>query len=214
MRSMSMGRCWGAIAVGLWLAGPLAAWAQSEPPAIATTSPDAANGVPRGYLGAIVDDREDRGRGVRIEKIIPGGPAEKAGLRNGDLITGLGGIRVRQMSDFAAIVEEVAPGTTLTFELLRGEKREKIDVAFGARSTAKEKPETPLGLRAPLDMRAPGSSVPPPKPQPPKALSASPKAAATPTDDRSRIEMLERRLEQLERRIEALERALSRQPGK
>ncbi len=217
MRSMTRSHGWGAIVMSVWLAGPLVAWAQNEPEAGARRgSPDPAEGpspaagTERGYLGAVVDDREDRGRGVRIERIVPGGPAEKAGLGKGDLITGVGGIRVRQITDFAGILEQVVPGSKLTFEVLRDGKRETIDVVFGVRPSPR-KPEPAAGdLRAPLDLRAPGSAAAPPMPQPPKAIPSA-KTLQASSDDRARLEMLERRLEQLDRRIEQLERAVSKQ---
>jgi len=179
----------------------------------------------RGYLGAVVDDRKDRGRGVRVERIIPGGPADRAGLRVGDLVTGLGGIRVRQMSDFAAIVEQVAPGNSLTFELLRGENREKIDVVFGPRTGGK-KPAPAASPKTPEGNRRPGAPVPrPPAPSPEMApgagtgkLPLEPPAAPNPRggakDDSSRIQLLERRMELLERRLEELERAIKAQQAK
>jgi membrane-associated protease RseP (regulator of RpoE activity) len=207
---------WAAIALGFWLAGAAVAWAQPEPkapPGSASEvgkaeSPAPAEGPPRAYLGAVVDDFRDRGRGVRIERVMPGGPAEKAGLRKGDLVTGLGGIRVRQMADFAAILEQVAPGSSLTFEVLRAENRLKIDVVFGSRS-GMEKMEPP-----PLTLPVPEGTPPPPAARPPRSLSAPPTAVIAPIDDRSRIELLERRIEQLERRIEQLERAVSRQQAR
>jgi membrane-associated protease RseP (regulator of RpoE activity) len=183
--------------------------------------PEAA--TDRGYLGAVVDDRKDRGRGVRVERVIPGGPAEKAGLRVGDLITGLGGVRVRQMADFAAIVEQVVPGNSLTFEILRGENREKIDVTFGPRLLGK-KPGTAVLPKSPEMGAFPG----PPVPRPPLAAAEAgagtekipleppgpPSLAPSPRDNANRIELLYRRIEQLERRIEELERALKTRPAK
>jgi hypothetical protein len=173
----------------------------------------------RGYLGAVVDDRKDRGRGVRVQRLIPGGPAEKAGLKAGDLITGLGGIRVRQMSDFASIAEQTNPGESLTFEIIRGESREKLDVVFGPRAAGRKAGQpTPAQMpeKAPPHgtPRAPSlavgtaaaPAVPAAEPPPPTNPSAAPK------DDRSRVEVLERRMEQLERRLEALERALRKEP--
>ncbi len=73
----------------------------------------------RGHLGVTVDDVDDRGRGVRILRVQPGSPAEKAGLRAQDLITGLGGVRVRQLRDAAMILKQVPPGGALTVEVLR-----------------------------------------------------------------------------------------------
>jgi membrane-associated protease RseP (regulator of RpoE activity) len=206
---------WAAIALGFWLAGAAVAWAQPEPkapPGSASEvgkaeSPAPAEGPPRAYLGAVVDDFRDRGRGVRIERVMPGGPAEKAGLRKGDLVTGLGGIRVRQMADFAAILEQVAPGSSLTFEVLRAENRLKIDVVFGSRSGKERERMQPPTLVLP----APDGAPAPPEAKPPRTPNPPPTATVRPIDDHARIEMLERRVEQLERRIEQLERAISRQ---
>lgn len=229
MRSMTKSQGWGAILMTMWFSVPLTAWAQSEPkppplpappkteapsaaagPSARRGPPDPAAGPERGYLGAVVDDREDRGRGVRIEQVIPGGPAEIARLRKGDLITGVGGIRVRQIADFAGVLDQVIPGNTLTFEVLRGETREKVDVVFGVRPGQQKPGPASADPRAPLDLRGPGSSAAPPLPQPPKSAPGL-KAPGGAGDDRARLEMLERRLEQLERRIEQLERMVSKQ---
>ena len=196
-----------------------------EKPAIPgkTEKPAAEAAADRGYLGAVADDRKDRGRGVRVERIIAGGPAEKAGLRVGDLVTGLGGIRVRQMSDFAAIVEQAAPGNSLTFEILRGDSRERLDVTFGPRAGAKKAaaaaaPKTAESKRPP-DAPAPRPPEPSPEPgpgperptlEPPAAPNARPAAKS----DAARMELLERRLEALERRLEQLERAIKAQQAK
>ena len=216
MRNMRKAWSWSVIVFGLCFAVPRVGSAQGEhqlppPPSAGAKAEESplTEGGERGYLGAVVDDREDRGRGVRIERLIPGGPAEKAGLRKGDLVTGVAGIRVRQIADFAGILEPVVPGSRLTFEVLRGEKREKIDVVFGTRA-GKTKPEPAVpDLRAPLNLQAPQSTAPASKPQPP--ASQPPMAEPAPSDDRARLEMLERRLEKLERRIEQLERMISKQ---
>jgi len=72
-----------------------------------------------GYLGLVADDQKDRGRGVRILEVRPGGPAEKAGLKPGDLITGLAGMRLRQMSDMGVILQHVPAGGSVLIEVLR-----------------------------------------------------------------------------------------------
>jgi C-terminal processing protease CtpA/Prc len=127
---MTRSRGWGAIVMSVWFTGALGAWAQNEPGIPPLPAPPKAEGpspavsTERGYLGAVVDDRDDRGRGVRIVRTIPGGPAEKAGLSKGDLITGVGGLRVRQIAEFAGALEQVVPGNSLTFEVLRGVQRQ------------------------------------------------------------------------------------------
>jgi membrane-associated protease RseP (regulator of RpoE activity) len=179
--------------------------ATARPKAEKQPAEPAAANVPgeRGYLGALTDDREDRGRGVRVLRVTPGSPADQAGLKSGDLITGLGGVRVREMEDFAAIMEDVTAGMTLTFEILRGQERPKVDVTFGSRPPAKGAP----AVSAPsAPEREPPGVPPPPEPKAtvaPKAIELEPA-----TDDRARIRALEQKVRTLEARIEQLERAL------
>lgn len=232
MRNVTHLLCWAAIAVGLWLTEPPAARAQDDaqvpPPAKAAETPPPAMKAPAGadpeakppgaaapdaepaYLGAVIDDREDRGRGVRIERIIVGGPADKAGLRKGDLITGLGGLRIRQMADFAGILEQLAPGSKLTFEVLRGVSREKIDVVFGSR-LGKPVAEAAADLRSPMDLRPPGGLITPAKPQAGKAAAVLGRTPPSAGESQAQVDALRRRIEQLERRVAELERLVSRQ---
>jgi C-terminal processing protease CtpA/Prc len=165
----------------------------------------------RGYLGAVTDDREDRGRGVRILRVIPNTAAQKAGLKVGDLITGVGGIRVRQLSDFAAIVEQAAVGDSLTFETLRGQERLKLDVTFTQRPAGRKA----VDLAAKPNVSTPDEMSPslvdiaepvPPPPAPSEDLKANP-------SDGVSLESLQRRIEALERRIENLERLRTPPPA-
>lgn len=177
-------------------AAPAAQPAASPVPAAPATLPPGAGqatarpaGREPGYAGIMVDDREDRGRGVRILKVNAGGPGEKAGLQAQDLITGLGGVRVRQLSDMIMILEQVPPGGTLEFEVVRGSETRKLDVKFGRRAAADGTGARPSG-----DQAQPAPATAPP--------------AGAKEDEPSRVEAMERRIEQLEQRIRALERAL------
>ena len=108
--------------------------ADNRPPATSPqpqTRPRGGNAA-AGYLGAVIDDHQDRGRGVRILQVQPGGPADKAGLRRQDLITGLGGIRVRQLSDVSDILDAFGPGQGVEFEVLRDGQRQRVRVVLGA----------------------------------------------------------------------------------
>jgi hypothetical protein len=121
-----------------------------------------------GYLGAIADDKKDRGRGVRVLEVRPDGPAAKAGLKPNDLIVSAAGIRVRQMSDLADVLALFPAGSTLGLEILRGERQQLMKVTLGrhpgAKPPAGEGPEAlppPPGTEQPLGAgptpAAPGS---------------------------------------------------------
>jgi hypothetical protein len=188
------------------------------PPARPTAARPA---VERGYLGARLSDEKDRGRGVRVIRLVAGGPAERAGLRLDDLITSMGGVRIRQMPDAVAILEQVPAGGTLNIEVLRSEKRQKLTVVFGQAPSERSpgrggpavladppalNPVRPSGPEMPLPPPAPGQVNPPL--QQPDGIGPPSILGGGPLTDRERIEMLQRRVSELEKRVEQLEQAL------
>ena len=161
----------------------------------------------RPYLGAVADDKTDRGRGVRVLTVRPGGPAEQAGLRPQDLITGAASTRVRQMSDLTAVLELFSPGDKVPLELIRDGQPQRVDVTLGRFPGAAETTPAPPGA-IPSTPAVPGPgtfiTVPADGPNPPPGA-----LIAAPTSDSARIEQLLRRIEQLEQRVQELEKAVS-----
>jgi len=88
----------------------------------------------RGRIGVIVDTHADTTRdkvGARIEAVTPGGPAEKAGLKSGDVITrfngtALGGVAAEDDHDsgpgmkLIELARGLDPGDTVKVEYRRG----------------------------------------------------------------------------------------------
>jgi serine protease Do len=74
--------------------------------------------------------------GVRIEDVEEGSPAEKAGLRAGDVVVEFDGERVRSARQFARLVQETPEGRTVKATVVRGGSRQAIDVTpeAGARA--------------------------------------------------------------------------------
>lgn len=158
----------------------------------------------RPYLGAVADDKTDRGRGVRVLTVRPGGPADRSGLRPQDLITGAATARVRQMSDLTAVLEMFAPGDRVTIEVIRDGQPLKVDVTLGRFPGTMEPGRPALPETNPVPV--PGARTAPP----PEGLNLPPGAAtAGPMSDSARIEQLQRRIEQLEMRVQELEKTLS-----
>jgi len=165
--------------------------------------PAAKTGSQPGYLGVVADDKQDRGRGVRVLDVRPGGPAEKGGLRKGDLITGAAGVRVRQMSDLADILAMFRAGDPLECDVLRGVQQVKVKIALGRRAPPAGAPEA---VPPPPPVQAPTAPTPPPATGP---KLPAPNAVVPPPTTASQIEQLQRRVEQLERRVAELEKALA-----
>jgi membrane-associated protease RseP (regulator of RpoE activity) len=84
----------------------------------------------RGYLGIRPADLSDDERkasgvknGVKVEDVVAGGPAEKAGLKKGDVIVAVDGRAVDSPLEVPAIVQAAGAGSTLVIEYVRGKEK-------------------------------------------------------------------------------------------
>jgi S1-C subfamily serine protease len=89
--------------------------------------------VDRAYLGvttATVTPDLDLGadRGAFVEDVVPGGPADDAGLRPTDIIVGVDGRAVRASEDVGAAIDRRAPGDTVAVDVVRAGERETVEV--------------------------------------------------------------------------------------
>lgn len=96
--------------------------------------------VERGRIGALVQDLSDDlarsfgfegDRGVLIGDVVPDGPADRAGLRSGDVVTRFGDEPIRDANHLRNTVAATEPGRRVTLELFRGGDRLTIDVEIG-----------------------------------------------------------------------------------
>jgi serine protease Do len=69
--------------------------------------------------------------GVFVQRVAPGGPAEKAGLRAEDIIVAINGKPVRNGSDLVDRVTETPVGQSLTLTVLRNGKKQDFHVTIG-----------------------------------------------------------------------------------
>jgi len=95
--------------------------------------------VSRGYIGVNIDEvSEDlaefsgleSGRGALITKIEDGSPAEKAGLKNGDIILKVGDTEILTVSDLLLSVSQETPGTEVDVVISRDGKNETVPVTL------------------------------------------------------------------------------------
>jgi len=68
------------------------------------------------------------GRGVGIVNIVPGSPAEKAGIKPGDLIVAVDGVEVRDLQHFLSLMSSRRAGEEVVLEL-QGGRRVMIKLA-------------------------------------------------------------------------------------
>ena len=79
--------------------------------------------VRRPLLGVVMDDSTNR-----IDQLLPGGPAQLAGLAEGDQVVGIGGTRVESLADVTRVLLRRAIGETVVVDIQRGESRLKRPV--------------------------------------------------------------------------------------
>ncbi|MFN2484133.1 MAG: S1C family serine protease [Candidatus Limnocylindria bacterium] len=63
--------------------------------------------------------------------IIPGSPAEEAGLREGDVIVSIDGVQIDTQHELSALVLGYQPGDVVTLRVLRGDTERNMRVTLG-----------------------------------------------------------------------------------
>jgi serine protease Do len=66
--------------------------------------------------------------GVQIDDVTPDGPADKAGLKKGDVVVEFDGEKVRSVRQFIRLVDETPPGRRVAAAVLRGGQRVELNV--------------------------------------------------------------------------------------
>lgn len=96
-----------------------------------------ADGAPRreGYLGVGLTIRSDGGRGAVINDVTPGSPADRAGLRPGDVVIAADGSPVDGQPAFVAAIRDKSPGDTIDIEVLRNGQRLTLTATLAERPT-------------------------------------------------------------------------------
>ena len=68
--------------------------------------------------------------GARVVEVVSGSPADEAGLKEGDVITGVGDRRVTDSQSLTAVVREYPEGGTATVDFMRDGQEQSAEVTF------------------------------------------------------------------------------------
>jgi putative serine protease PepD len=82
-------------------------------------------------IGVTLDTTYTDG-GSRISEITPGGPADAAGLRSGDIITGLQGRDTTDATELVVAIRSFAPGETVQITFTRDGQPRTVNLTLGA----------------------------------------------------------------------------------
>ena len=73
---------------------------------------------------------------LEIIEVLAGQPAEKAGMKAGDLLLSFDGLPIRRRNDLIQFCATTQPGRKVKLEIARGERRLTLEVVIGRRPTA------------------------------------------------------------------------------
>ena len=114
----------------------------------ATTKQLIAGGkITRGYIGASIQNysaemAEAQGtpsqRGAIVANLVPGGPSEKAGLLQGDVVVAINGVNVKTSSELTRQVAKANAGDVLHLQILRDGKPRMVDIRSGVRPSEQQ----------------------------------------------------------------------------
>jgi putative serine protease PepD len=88
--------------------------------------------IERAYLGLTTVAGPS---GAEVQAAMPDGPAARAGLEPGDRILSVDGQAVREPDDVIDAIDGREPGDTVTVEVERDGRRDRVDVELGTRPT-------------------------------------------------------------------------------
>ena len=91
----------------------------------------------RAWLGIAMERAADAA-GVRVKHVLRGSPAEKAGLKDGDLIRAIDGEKVASPDDVSRIVGSHEPGEGIVASLSRAQDSLSMKIALASRPAADE----------------------------------------------------------------------------
>lgn len=87
------------------------------------------------YFGSVPDysAMEATTGGVKLSDVRPGSPAEKGGVRKGDVIIGMAGITINNLYDMTFVLREHKPGDTIDIVVKRDGKELKLRATLAQR---------------------------------------------------------------------------------
>lgn len=102
--------------------------------------------VIRGWLGVSMQDMTqelaesfglEEPNGALIASVLKDGPADKAGIKAGDILIGIAGKQLKNSSEMLNVVAALPPGETVTVMVIRNKREKSIPVKVGVRPKQK-----------------------------------------------------------------------------
>jgi S1-C subfamily serine protease len=84
--------------------------------------------VKRAWLGVNIENNTPLNMGVVVKEVVKNSPAEKAGIKEGDIIIALNGNNISNLERLKEMILIEEPGKTVTLTIIRGKNKMEIPV--------------------------------------------------------------------------------------
>jgi serine protease Do len=111
--------------------------------------------VARGRIGVVIQSMDedlakalgvDHAHGALVEEVEPGSPADKGGIKSGDVIVAVDGQDVPRSEELPRMVARHAPGTHVKVTVLHDKQKRDVDLTL---ATLKDESDHPQSQQAP-----------------------------------------------------------------
>jgi C-terminal processing protease CtpA/Prc len=89
-----------------------------------------------GWLGVFLDEGENNIKGARVTQVYPSGPAARAGIHVGDIITQIDTKPVENSAEGVMLIRELQPKAEVVFTINRDNQEQKVPVTIGTRGNS------------------------------------------------------------------------------
>lgn len=117
--------------------------------------------VKRGWLGVVLQEMDDKlaktfgldkPEGALVSDVIKGDPADKAGLKAGDIIIEINGKKLENHKELINIIGSKSPGDTVVLKVMRDGKKIDIKVKLGERKETTKVGESKIREDVPVSV--------------------------------------------------------------
>jgi serine protease Do len=91
------------------------------------------------FTDALRDGLDYKGEGVLVNRVVPQSPADRAGLRKGDVIVRLNSRMVRTPEDLSNLVQAENPGRSIALEIVRNGEKRTLNATLAARPSEEDR---------------------------------------------------------------------------
>jgi len=95
--------------------------------------PDAPKGGGRRASLGTMPDFAFEGPGVRVQQVMPGSGADKAGIQAGDVVVALNGEEITDLRSYSGLLKAHGPGDKVTVTILRDGAKHEVEAVLGER---------------------------------------------------------------------------------